>query len=214
MVTMVDRKRADQTICNPCVLGTTPRRPRMDVRTIARPISSPGSVLLSPRSLSERNVTDGPLDVRGRPPDYGTPNNNPPAGAHCCYGLALGWAFLEIDASYKSAKSGGTHFTRLDGTVAENIPDVLTLGPMLRLVGVFASNPFGGGNFPEPRKIWRCAHAGPAPDYRCAIYDRRPALCREYPTNLRSGRCEYLNCQSPVCKFRPQVAAARTQETP
>ena len=145
------------------------------------------------------------LDVFGKPIDFGTPGNVLPRDAHCCHCLALGWAFEEIDASYRSAAAGGTHFTRLDGTVDTNVPDVLTIGPMLRRVGVVAANPLGGGPFPEPRKVFRCVHIDD--DGLCKIYERRPAMCREYPLNLKGRRCQYLSCQSTVCKFRPQMAA-------
>jgi len=136
---------------------------------------------------------------------FGTPGNAIPSDAHCCRALALGWSFSELDRCYKAAVVGGKTFVRDSGASEELIPDILTLAPMLRKGGVVAANPLGGGPFPSPRKVFRCAHIGD--DGLCKIYDRRPSMCREYPLNLKGRRCQYLSCQSTVCKFRPQMAA-------
>ena len=141
------------------------------------------------------------LDVHDKPLDFGTPGNVVPTVAHCCHAMTLGWAFLELDASYRSAAAGGTQFMRLSGELVPNVPDVLIIGPMLRRVGVCASNPLGGGAFPEPRKVFRCTHIGN--DGLCRIYERRPQMCRDYPRNLPEGKCEYLSCQSRNCEFWP-----------
>jgi Fe-S-cluster containining protein len=133
--------------------------------------------------------------------DFGTPSNEPPTSGQCCRALALGWSFLELDASYKAAVAGKETFTLASGKEVPLIPDILTIGPMIRLVGVCEGNPLGGGKYHEPRKVWRCIHS--QPDFTCGIYDRRPAMCRTYPMNLPLGKCEYLGCQSTLCEFYP-----------
>lgn len=141
-------------------------------------------------------------DIHSKPLDFGTPGNVKPAGGHCCKCLMLFWTFYDLNASYNSAKAGGTTFKREDGTVVENILDVLTIAPMLRLVGVVNENPLSGGAGCEPRKVWRCIHCNETNDFKCDIYDRRPMMCRAYPGQSlgnEDGRCQYPYCQSVDC---------------
>ena len=143
-----------------------------------------------------------PLDVFGKPLDFGTQDGEPPVAGHCCHSLVLFWTFDDWVRCYEAASARLTTWTRADGTRHELIPDVLTIAPMLRKVGVCASNPLAPElPFSEPRKVWRCAHQ--RDDFTCAIYDRRPAMCRTYPSNADGGRCEFYNCNSTVCQFRP-----------
>lgn len=108
------------------------------------------------------------------------------------------WTVEDLRASYEAASKGETHFVR-PGTSEKvpNILDVLTIGPMLRRVGVCDANPLGGDKADPPRKIWRCAHQ--QADYTCAIYDKRPWMCHQYPKNAEGGLCEYTHCQSVDC---------------
>jgi Fe-S-cluster containining protein len=137
-------------------------------------------------------------DVDGRPLDFGTSGNVKPAGGHCCRCLTLWWTFEDLAASYEAAKAGHQTFVRpATGQVAENVQDILTLGPMLRLVGVCSENPLTGDPFDEPRKVWRCIHQ--RDDFTCGIYETRPEMCRRYPWSSETKVCQYDHCGSTSC---------------
>jgi Fe-S-cluster containining protein len=143
-------------------------------------------------------------DVFGKPLDWGTKDGKPPVGAMCCRGVCLSHPFLDYDASYKSAVAGRKTFCRTDGVESYNIPDVLTVGPMIRLVGVVNRDPFGvRPDLCPPRKVWRCIHANEANDFRCDIYEKRPQMCRMYPANVEGGKCEFKTCGSVHCPNHP-----------
>jgi Fe-S-cluster containining protein len=105
--------------------------------------------------------------------------------------------------------AGMTTFIRPEtGETAPVVADVLTIGPMIRLVGVCSENPLGGEKFPEPRKVWRCIHN--MDDFTCTIYDRRPLMCRSYPQLQAGGDvsktdnvCQYTYCGSTACPGHP-----------
>ena len=149
------------------------------------------------------------VDIHDKPLDFGTPENVKATGGHCCRCLVLYWTFNDLAASHASVLAGKKTFVRPDnGQEVENIADVLTIGPMVRLVGVCSENPLGGEKFPEPRKVWRCAHN--KADFTCAIYDKRPTMCRAYPgmqaggdVSKKDNVCQYTYCQSTECPGHP-----------
>jgi Fe-S-cluster containining protein len=143
------------------------------------------------------------LDIFGKPLDYGTPDNDPPAAGHCCRAVALWWPFIDMHNAYEAVKRGEATFIRSDGVESPIIEDILTIGPMIRLVGVCAGSPLATEKWTEPRKVWRCIYNGPAPDFKCMIYDRRPQMCRRYPPN---GKCEFTECKSQVCEYSAKEA--------
>ena len=147
-------------------------------------------------------------DVFGKELNWGTKDGKPPVGGHCCRGVALAYPFLDYDASYKAAAAGKTTFIRQDGAESYLIPDILTVGPMIRLVGVVDRNPFDeDATRCQPRQIWRCIHCNEANGFRCDIYDKRPQMCRKYPANAAGGRCEFLTCGSTHCPNHPSKEA-------
>jgi len=141
------------------------------------------------------------VDIFGKPLDFGTKDNSKPTGGMCCQCLVLFWTNADLKASYEAASAGEHTFVRPEsGERVQTIADILTIGPMLRRVGVCDENPLTGDKFPEPRKVYRCAHQ--REDYTCAIYDKRPAMCRAYPeTTLdqSSHSCQYRHCGSVDC---------------
>jgi Fe-S-cluster containining protein len=154
-------------------------------------------------------------DVFGKALDWGTKDGAPPIGAHCCRALTLFWTFNDLAASYEAARRGEKQFKRPDtGQLVDNISDIETIGPMLRLVGVCNANPLEPtGKFDEPRKVWRCIHAREDNGFRCAIYDKRPKMCRTYPVNVLGSVCQYHSCQSTFCPDHP-VNAKEESDAP
>ena len=158
------------------------------------------------RGCRRTKVTGPPVnDVFGKPLEWATKDGCPPAGAHCCRAVALSYPFLDYDASYKAAVAGNTTFTRQDGAESGLIPDVLTVGPMIRLVGVVDRNPYDPDSVERtvPRKVWRCVHCNEDNGFRCDIYANRPQMCRSYPTSAPEGRCEFRTCGSVHCPNHP-----------
>jgi Fe-S-cluster containining protein len=152
-------------------------------------------------------------DIFGKQLDWGTHDGMPPRGGHCCRGFALQHAFLDYDASYRSAVAGGATYIRQDGVEVPNIADVLTVGPAIRLVGVVDRNPFDAdATRCQPRKVWRCVHCREDNGFLCNIYDQRPAMCRAYPGNAPSKRCEFTTCQSTHCPAHPDPVGLRFKE--
>jgi Fe-S-cluster containining protein len=153
---------------------------------------------------------EAPTELHGA----GEHSNVKPLGGHCCMCLTLYWTFMDLATSYKSAIAGGTTFVRpATGETVPNVADILTIGPMIRLVGVCDENPLTGDKCDPPRKIWRCIHN--RPDFTCAIYDKRPLMCRKYPGQQAGGDvsksdnvCQYTYCQSLDCPGHP---SQRTQ---
>lgn len=138
------------------------------------------------------------IDIHGKPLDFGTPDGKPPTGGHCCRGFTLFWTFNDLAAAYDAATAGKITFVRPATGKEVDLPDdILTIGPLVRLVGVCSANPLTGEVFRDPRKVWRCAHQ--LIDYTCAIYDRRPEMCRRYPSSRHGSRCRFLHCQSVDC---------------
>lgn len=142
--------------------------------------------------------------------DYGTTDGSKPTGAHCCRAFTLFWTFDDLVESYRVATTTDAKtFVRPATGQKMDLPlDITTLAPMVRLVGVCDRNPLAGDKYREPRKVWRCAHQ--RDDYLCAIYDRRPQMCRTYPKNQKDGRCQYVHCQSVDC---PAYEGKATDET-
>jgi Fe-S-cluster containining protein len=148
-------------------------------------------------------------DVFGKALNWGTADGRPPTGAHCCRGVALAYPFLDYAAAYEAAINGRTTFTRQDGALSELIPDILVVGPMIRMVGVVDRDPFGNNpTLCVPRKIWRCIHCIEADGFRCAIYDKRPQMCRTYPADTPGSKCEFRTCGSTHCPNHPSREAA------
>jgi len=127
--------------------------------------------------------------------DFGTPNNEKPKGGHCCRAFTLFWTFEDLAEAYNAAMRGETKFTRPATGEHLDLPDdIIIIGPMLRLVGVCDVNPLSGIDIGEPRKVWRCIYQ--REDCSCMIYDKRPAMCRRYPSD---GECSFKDCQSTDC---------------
>jgi Fe-S-cluster containining protein len=149
------------------------------------------------------------IDALGHELDFGTSDGLPPRAAHCCRMVFFAHTFQDFARSYDAVEKGLETYTREDGTVAPVVRDVLTIGPMIRMVGVVDHTPtYDEMPRGEPRKLWRCIHANESNDYLCDIYERRPHMCRLYPANAPDGKCEFHRCQSTRCPDHPSKVQA------
>lgn len=67
--------------------------------------------------------------------------------------------------------------------------DVHLVATMVRPLGEFTTHPITGTEYDQPTALYSCVHLDGDGD--CGIYDRRPAMCRDYPYGRR---CEYSGC--------------------
>ena len=152
------------------------------------------------------------IDALGHPLDFGTADGLPPQSGQGCRMVFFAYTFQDFARSYDAVKAGRTTYTREDGVEAEVVKDVLTIGPMIRLVGVVDHIPtYDDMPRTEPRKLWRCVFANAVNDFRCDIYERRPGMCRLYPQNAKDGKCEFTNCGSMHCPDHPRHVHSTNQ---
>lgn len=114
----------------------------------------------------------------------------------CCRAFPLSLTYGELLRGYDAWRAGATSCVRHGGGSMGIPTDVHLIAPMVRLLGIFDRNPVSGKTHDPPRELFSCVHL--QPDGDCGIYERRPRVCRIYPT---AGVCEYPGCP------RAEVAA-------
>lgn len=84
----------------------------------------------------------------------------------------------------------------------EYLKDIIFIDEMLISLGKFKTNPliddvnnakFDEKLFPDGVEYFTCKHFD-MDNNLCRAYDKRPNMCKNYPHNLKDGKCEYKNC--------------------
>ena len=108
---------------------------------------------------------------------------------HCCRAFPLSVSYGQM-LRYYDAWCWGHKDVLLDGGgFGPHGQDVHIIALMIRPLGVFTENPITRRKFPKPQMLYRCVHFNQDTG-QCEIYDRRPAMCRNYPYDAEE--CEYV----------------------
>ena len=107
---------------------------------------------------------------------------------HCCKSFNLPFSPTELRERYCNwlCKSG-------ESVVEMGPQDIFLIYPMVRYLGLIKP-PHSCFNETEEGHYYTCVHFNRSPDGDggdCAIYDIRPAMCREYPYGRK---CHYKDC--------------------
>lgn len=108
----------------------------------------------------------------------------------CCEAFCLNLSTDEIWRAYDAWFEGKKVWVTDDGKKLKPMTDIHLVAPMLRSLGKHLVNPVSGDTFNYPRELYTCTHFD-RETRRCAIYEHRPHMCREYPGHKR---CEYPGC--------------------
>ncbi len=109
----------------------------------------------------------------------------------CCRAFVLSGTYGELLRSYDAWRARQPTSIRHGGGQMGIINDVWILALMIRPLGEFRVNPVTGAKYAKPVAFYSCSHLNANGD--CGIYDRRPAMCRNFPYGKE--------CENPKCSW-------------